>query len=90
MQGMDHSKMGGMAIGDTGMMNRAAIIPELADNPAPDDADVNFAKGMSPHLTPDAARSHFNETFNSRRKTCPILHRCNVRLAGASFFVSAT
>lgn len=68
MQGMDHSKMGGMAIGDMGMMNRAAKIPEMADNPAPDDADADFAKGMSPHLTPDAARSHFNETFNSRRK----------------------
>lgn len=46
---MDHSKMGGLEMGDMGMMNRAAVIPELADSPAPYDADVDFAKGKTPH-----------------------------------------
>jgi uncharacterized protein (DUF305 family) len=51
MEGMDHSKMGGM--GDMGMMDHAAMIPpELADNPAVQAYADAMAKMMADMMVP--------------------------------------
>lgn len=56
MQGMDHSNMGGMAMGgmgQMGMMNDAMMIPpELADNPAVQAYAAAMGKMMADMMVP--------------------------------------
>lgn len=53
MEGMDHSNMGGMGMGDMGMMSHASMIPaELADNPAVQAYAAAMDKMMADMMVP--------------------------------------
>ena len=53
MEGMDHSNMGGMGMGDMGMMSHATLIPaELADNPAVQAYAAAMDKMMADMMVP--------------------------------------
>jgi hypothetical protein len=53
MEGMDHSNMGGMGMGDMGMMSHATLIPpELADDPATVASAAAMDKMMADMMVP--------------------------------------
>ena len=53
MEGMDHSNMGGMGMGDMGMMSHATLIPqELANDPATVASAAAMEKMMADMMVP--------------------------------------
>jgi uncharacterized protein (DUF305 family) len=53
MEGMDHSNMGGMGMGDMGMMSHATLIPpELANDPATVASAAAMDKMMADMMVP--------------------------------------
>ena len=53
MEGMDHSNMGGMGMGDMGMMSHASMIPpELANDPATVASAAAMDKMMADMMVP--------------------------------------